>query len=158
MTASGTAFNNSSSITTFIGGDKPFISINTYSHLGSASNSTWGYLSAPQYGTQYTNTIPNNYSASNSPAINKSLLAGRFGLTDVCGNSNSAVLIQYQNAVSGTTAGLTSFCRRTGTNAPDNGGAQVQQLQEYILYFNLSQSNSNIVNIQTEENAYFNLY
>jgi hypothetical protein len=156
MRATGTTLVNTTySMTSFTSGFKPFISLNSYSNLGAISNASWGFLTSPVYGSQYCNVVPENYISINSPVVNTSLLAGIYS-ESVCSGILTGLVSQYQNGVAAAST-ASRGCRRTGTNAVDNFGT-LTELQEYILYYGTAQSAGNIGAIQTNQNAYFNLY
>jgi hypothetical protein len=155
MRATGTTL-SVDSITTFTSGFKPFIALNTYSNLGANSNASWGYLTSPVYGSQFARASDGlNYISINSPVVNTSLISGVYNNSGDC-NLFAGSIRQYQNGVAASST-ATAGCRRTGTNAVDNF-ATLTELQEYILYYGTVQSAGNIGAIQTNQNAYFNLY
>jgi hypothetical protein len=155
MRATGTSL-STASITTFTSGFKPFINLNTYSNLGAISNASWGFLTSPVYGSQFARASDGlNYVSINSPTIDTSLISGVYSDGGDC-NTQPGSIRQYQNGVAASST-ATALCRRVGTNAVDNF-ATLTELQEYILYYGTAQSAGNIGAIQTNQNAYFNLY
>jgi len=155
MRATGTTL-STASITSFTSGFKPFINLNTYSNLGAISNASWGFLTSPVYGSQFARASDGlNYVSINSPTVDTSLISGVYSDGGDCSTQPGSIR-QYQNGVAASST-ATALCRRTGTNAVDNF-ATLTELQEYILYYGTVQSAGNIGAIQTNQNAYFNLY